>query len=142
MNVKISDLMSKRVIQVNPHHSVARVRRLMTKNRLHAVPVVDTDDHPVGIVSTIDLLSAKDETPVSKVMTEQVFTIPQYNDVYLAARLMRKHHIHHVVVTHEKAVVGILSTFDLLGLVEDHRFVMKPAPTPRRNRSRERPSED
>lgn len=141
MNVKIADLMSKRVIQVNPHHSVARVRRLMTKNRLHAVPVVDSEGHPVGIVSTIDLLTAKEETPVSKVMVEGVLTIPQYNDVHLAARLMRKHHIHHVVVTHEQVVVGILSTFDLLGLVEDHRFVMKPAPTPRRERQREQVSE-
>ena len=41
---------------------------------------------------------------------------------------MRNHRIHHVVVTHEKKVVGILSAFDLLKLVEDHRFVMKSAP--------------
>jgi signal-transduction protein with cAMP-binding, CBS, and nucleotidyltransferase domain len=62
-------------------------------------------------------------------MTEKVYTIPMYNDVHHAARLMRNHKVHHVVVTHEKKVVGILSSFDLLKLVEDHRFVMKAAPS-------------
>ena len=70
----------------------------------------------------------KDSTPISQVMTKEVITIPQYNDVHLAARLMLNHRVHHVVVTHEKKVVGFLSSFDLLSLVEEHRFVMKGAP--------------
>jgi signal-transduction protein with cAMP-binding, CBS, and nucleotidyltransferase domain len=44
--------------------------------------------------------------------------------------MMRNHKIHHLIVTHEQKVVGIISSFDLLTLVEDHRFVMKNAPTP------------
>lgn len=131
MNAKIADLMSKHVIHAQPHHSVAHVRDLMTRNHLHAVPVVDSEDQPVGIVSTVDLMSPKDNTPVSSIMSERVYTIPQYNDVHHAARLMRNHRIHHVVVTHDKSVVGMISSFDLLRLVEDHRFVMKPGPTPR-----------
>lgn len=42
---------------------------------------------------------------------------------------MRNHEIHRVVVTHEHRVVGVLSAFDLLELVEDHRFVTSNAPT-------------
>ncbi len=38
---------------------------------------------------------------------------------------MRKHKIHHVVVTHEQEVVGIISSFDLLELVENRRFEAK-----------------
>ncbi len=34
-----------------------------------------------------------------------------------------------VVVTEENKVVGLVSSFDLLRLVEDHRFVMKNPPT-------------
>jgi len=49
--------------------------------------------------------------------------------VSIAARVMRNHGIHRVVVTHEKKVVGMLSAFDLLKLVEDHRYVAKNAPT-------------
>jgi signal-transduction protein with cAMP-binding, CBS, and nucleotidyltransferase domain len=62
-------------------------------------------------------------------MTKPVHTIPQYDDVSTAARIMRNHRIHRVVVTHEQKVVGILSSFDLLKLVEGHRFVTKNAPT-------------
>ena len=82
-----------------------------------------------GIISSHDLVDSHNEhTPVSQIMVRDVYTIPQYNDVHQAARLMRNHRIHHVVVTHEQKVVGILSSFDLLALVEDHRFVMKAAP--------------
>jgi CBS domain-containing protein len=62
-------------------------------------------------------------------MTEDVRTVPAYNDASVAARIMRKNKIHHVVVTHEKKVVGIISSFDLLKLVEGHRFTAKAAPS-------------
>ena len=42
---------------------------------------------------------------------------------------MRKNKVHHVVVTHEKRVVGLISSFDLLKLVEGHRFVSKLGPS-------------
>ena len=62
-------------------------------------------------------------------MTEKIYAVPQYDDVSIAARVMRNHKIHHVVVTHEQKVVGMLSAFDLLKLVEGHRYVAKNAPT-------------
>ena len=39
-----------------------------------------------------------------------------------AARIMRKHKIHHIVVTDQTKVVGIVSSLDLLGLVEKQKF--------------------
>ena len=81
-------------------------------------------------MKTSDLLHDRpDGAPVSRFMTKKLYNVPQYGDVSLAARVMRNHKIHHVVVTHEQKVVGILSSFDLIKLVEDHRFVMKGAPT-------------
>ena len=78
-----------------------------------------------------DVLQAdKSGTPISQVMSEHVYTVPKYSDVSLAARVMRNHKIHHVIVTHEGRLVGLLSSFDLLRLVEDHRFVMKNVYSP------------
>ena len=129
MNVKISDIMVKNVLTAEPHHTVERLRRIMEHNNLHAIPIVGHGGEIKGIVTSADLVPAvKDHTPASHIMTERVFTIPQYNDVHYAARLMRNHRVHHVVVTHEQRIVGILSAFDLLKLVEEHRFVMKTAP--------------
>jgi len=128
MNVKIKDLMVEQVITAQPHHSVEHVRGLMERNHISAVPVVGPEGEAVGIVSATDLIAdPKAGTPVSQIMTERVYTVPAYNDAHVAARVMRNHKIHHVVVTHEKEVVGIISSFDLLQLVEDHRFVMKAA---------------
>ena len=99
------------------------------EKKLHAVPVIADDGVLAGILSTQDLVTdARDDQSVHELMTEHVYTIPQYNDVHHAARLMRNHKVHHVIVTHEKQVVGILSSFDLLKLVEEHRFVMKQSP--------------
>ena len=130
MNVKINDIMTESVIVTEPHKSIDHVRGMMERNKIGAIPVVDHDGQPVGIVSATDLVpELNGNSPVSTIMTEKVYNIPKYDDVSTAARLMRNHKIHHVVVTHEQKVIGVLSAFDLLKLVEGHRFIAKNAPT-------------
>ena len=129
MSVKIADLMAKRVISAQPHHSIDHVRGIMARNRIHALPILGPEGEARGIVTTADAArKLKGESPVKRIMSERVYCVPAYNDASTAARIMRRHKIHHVVVTHEKMVIGIISSFDLLKLVEGHRFVMKPAP--------------
>lgn len=130
MNVKVDELMSKKVVTAQPHMSIEHVQGMMKRNRVGAIPIVGPDGGPLGIVSATDLTAdLKPAAPASSIMTKKVYTVPQYDDVSTAASVMRNHKIHRVVVTHEKQVVGILTTFDLLKLVEDHRFVAKNAPT-------------
>ena len=130
MNIKVADLMSDTVLTAQPHQSVEHIRQLLSRNKISSVPVVDSDGQPVGVVSATDLAhDLKAGSPISAVMTEKVYVVPKYEDVSIAARVMRNHKIHHVVVTHEKKVVGVLSAFDLLKLVEGHRFVAKNPPT-------------
>ena len=130
MQAKVSDLMVSNVIVADTGDTVAHVRDLMATNRINAIPIADEDGTPRGIVSTSDLATKLDpDTPISELMTEKVYTVAQYDGPHVAARVMRNHKIHHAVVTHEQKIVGILSSFDLLRLVEDHRFVMKNAPT-------------
>jgi len=135
MSIKVEELMTRSVITAKPHQSVEHVRSMLEKNSISAVPVVDSDGHPIGIVSSTDLVrELKPGSPISQVMTEKVYTVPQYDDTSIAARVMRNHKIHRVVVTHEKQVVGMLSAFDLLELVESHRYVAKNAPTPSKHK--------
>ena len=122
MNTKVYDLMLEQVITVQPHHTVDHVRRLISTNHIHAIPVVDSEGDLVGIVSSADLVSDfKGRTPVSQIMTRKVYTVPQDDDVHTAARVMRSHRIHHLVVTDDQKVIGILSSFDLLRLIEEQR---------------------
>ncbi len=130
MNVKVNELMTEAVVTTEPHVSIDRVRRLLQRNKVGAVPVVDSEGRPVGIVSTTDLVQElKPDSPVSTIMTEKVYTVPQYDDASVAARIMRNHKIHRVVVTHEQKVVGVVSAFDLLALVEGRRWVPKNPPS-------------
>lgn len=130
MNIKVAELMSGSVLTAEPHQSVEHIRQLLDRNNISSVPVVDSDGQPVGVVSVTDLAQdLKLGSPISTIMTEKVYVVPKYEDVSIAARVMRNHKIHHVVVTHEKKVVGILSAFDLLKLVEGHRYIAKNPPT-------------
>ena len=131
MSVKVEDVMTSQVVTAQPHHSVDHVRAMMSRNHCNAIPVVGPDDEPVGIVSATDLIgdNLKGGTPISGLMSEKVYTVPRYEGPHIAARVMRNHHIHHLVVTHEGAVVGMLSSFDLLELIEDHRFTTRQLPT-------------
>jgi CBS domain-containing protein len=131
VNVKIADVMRAPVMTTTPHRTAGHVRAVMVEHRISAMPVVGPDDEPVGIVTASDLLhDHPDGAPVSSFMTAPVVTIPVYDQPHVAARIMRNHHAHHVVVVDADRVVGIVSAFDLLAHVEDHRFVMKQPPTP------------
>lgn len=137
MNAKVDDLMTESVITVEPHATIDRVRGILQRNKIGAIPVVDTEGQPIGIVSASDLVpSLKADSRVSAIMTEKVYTVPKYDDVSVAARIMRNHRIHRLVVTHEKKVVGMITTFDLLELVQDHRWVPKNPPSERKKRSK------
>lgn len=123
--------MVKSVVTTLPHKTIGHAQSIMAKNRIKSIPIVDSEMGVAGIITSSDLLKGHaDNTPLSHIMIKEVFTIPAYADVYIAARMMRNHKINHLIVTDEKKVVGVLSAHDLLKLVEDHRFVMKNPPTP------------
>ena len=139
MNAKVRDLMTESVITVEPDATIDRVRRILQRNKVGALPVVGPDGQPVGIVSATDLVaSLEGDSRVSAIMTEKVYTVPKYDDVSVAARIMRNHKIHRLVVTDEQKVVGVITTFDLLELVQDHRWVLKnpPSESQRKKRSK------
>lgn len=131
MNVKVHDVMTSPAVTTQPHVTVSHARKMMAKNRIGALPVVDSEGRPLGIVSATDLVAdLNPASPLSSFMTKKVYTVPQYDDVSIAARIMRNHHIHRVIVTHENRVTGVVSAYDLLDLVAGHRFEMKNPPTP------------
>lgn len=140
-NVKIDELMSGgdgRLITLTPHQTVAHARELMDQHGIQALPVL-RDGEPAGIVTARDLVGDLNEnTPVSELMTTKLYTVPRYEDPSIAARIMRNHTLHHVLVTHEGQLCGIVSSYDLLKLVENHRFVMKNPPTPSKRKGGKR----
>jgi CBS domain-containing protein len=106
-----------------PDDKVAYVREVMMGKKIHAVPVFDDEDRPLGIVTATDLIDAPHgEMEVADIMSREVVTVPQESAVSEAARIMRSKRVHHLLVTADEEVVGILSSFDLLKVVENNGF--------------------
>lgn len=139
MNVTIAELMTGEVMTVTKHETAGHAATLMRRHKVSALPVVGADGEPVGIVTAGDLLEGHPEsTPISSFMSKPVYAVGMNEGPHVAARVMRNHHLHHVVVEDQRRVVGIISAFDLLKLVEDHRYQAKQPPTaPRRPSGRQ-----
>lgn len=63
-NIKVSEVMSKKLIKLEPGDKIGTAAELFLDNRFHALPVVE-GDKLVGIVTTFDVLkySFKKEYP-------------------------------------------------------------------------------
>lgn len=120
MPVAVAHVMSTKIVFASSDHTVDHVRELMVSKKIHALPVVGKNKKIIGIVTTADVARGLDETaPVRHIMSEMVITVDATDPASKAARLMRAHRIHHIVVTDEGRAVGIVSSFDLLGLIEE-----------------------
>jgi len=126
MTVKVGELMTADVVTTSPDESVGDVRDRLMKHGIHAMPIVDAQGHAVGIVTSTDLIPQVDDArPVLDIASHEVRVIPEYSLASDAARAMIKQRIHHLVVTKEKVVIGVISSFDLLSLIEGRKFVAK-----------------
>lgn len=53
---RLAEVMTSRVISATPSTDIRDIARVMLDERIHAVPVLDGSRHPIGILSTRDLL--------------------------------------------------------------------------------------
>lgn len=119
MRMAIERIMVKSVVEIGETESVGAARQLMEKHDISALPVVDAKGSPVGIVTASDLVTDYDDVlPVSRIMTSLLHTLEPSADVSEAARLMREHGHHHVIILDEERIVGIVSSLDLLRVIE------------------------
>ena len=119
MSIEVEQIMVKSVVEVDETESVGDARQLMENNDIGALPVVNARGALVGIVTATDLmLDYEDVLPVSRIMTSPPHTLEPSADVAEAARLMREHGHHHVIILDHERIVGIISSLDLLQLIE------------------------
>ncbi len=112
----VADLMTPAPFVVTPDDEVGNVRNLMLEAGVHCVPVIDDGGHPIGIVTSFDLVDtyAADEV-IQNAMTTKVISIGAHQPAINAAREMRLSMVHHlVVVDTAHKVTGVLSSLDLL----------------------------
>lgn len=113
---RVMDIMTPDVLSVRPNDLIGDVRDIFLDTGFHCLPVLGDDEHAVGVVSSWDLIEEyQPEEAISNAMTDRVHKIGPSASVGEAAAAMREHCVHHLVVVDEmEALIGILSSFDLL----------------------------
>lgn len=158
--MKASEVMTRRVISIEPDASIVQAVRLMLKNHFSGLPVVDRGGKLIGIITEGDFLhrreigtelrrnawlvamfgpeeSARDYVhahgvSVHELMTPEVITVDEDAPLDKVVHLMERHHIKRVPVLRKGKMVGIISRANLLrALASIHRSSSKTSPNDR-----------
>ena len=128
MRIQVKDFMSHPVQIAVATEKVATIRSQMNDNNIHACPVLENHKLPnqndvniAGIITGSDINNSMDgEMLVSEVMSNRVYVIHKDASAKSAAKMMKKHSVHHLVVMDEGKIVGMLSSLDFVELVAEH----------------------
>ena len=118
--MKIKEVMTSGVECVRPETTLQEAASRMKSLNVGPLPVCEAD-RPVGIVTDRDIVvraisEGRDPrtTRVADVMTRDVATVKETDDVKEAARLMKERQIRRIVVVGgDQKVVGIVSLGDI-----------------------------
>lgn len=134
------DVMGTDIITVREDATVWDVAKLFSERGIHGAPVVDTAGCLVGVVSQTDIvrhlqviarstdksqnfyfdmdsgLQAQNGDPVTarELMNPQVISAPEDAPVHELCRTLLRHHIHRIIITHNREIRGIVTTSDIL----------------------------
>ena len=124
--MRVKDCMSGEVCWVKPDTKIYEVAKIMEQNRVGCVPVCDDKNCLVGIITDRDIILRgvacdKDvkTTSASDIMTCNVCTCNQEDDIYDAELKMAKNQIRRIPVVDNNKVIGILTFGDLTHYYEE-----------------------
>jgi CBS domain-containing protein len=133
----VSELMSKKnvvSIQSNSEITALDISKLMVKNKVGSVLVLDSANLPIGIITERDIIkkvcvtnTLPNEMKADKIMSSPVITIMSYDSIETAAEKMTNYKIKRLPVLEEnQQIVSILSLTDITKhlskiLVDDYK---------------------
>ena len=109
----VADVMIASVVVVHSGDSIDEAVRVIVDNRITGVPVVDDEQHILGIVAESDILGKPGQT-VDDVMTRAVITTDEVTTLESAAETMLTRRIRRLPVIRDGRLVGILTRRDLI----------------------------
>ena len=124
-------LMAAQVATASPDTTLAEAAQELASSMISGLPVVDGSGRVVGIVTESDVLnallqSASAETPVRTIMTRSVITVDEFASADSVIRLLRLKQLHHLPVTRQGSVVGLITPQDVVRYFVDHELPSPP----------------
>src|SRR3954453_14494657 len=119
--MRAHDIMTRPAVTVTPDVPIREAAALLVSHGFTALPVVDSDQRMVGIVTEADLLHSRYDTktespgaPVGKVMTSPAFGMGAGTSVELLARVMLDDRVRCLPIIDASRVVGVVTRRDLV----------------------------
>lgn len=123
--------MSPKVVVTSPETTLAEAARELARSEISGLPVVDAGGQVIGIVTESDLLTAllgavALDTPVRALMTSPVVTVDEFTPADGVVRLLRERNFHHLPVTRQGVVVGLITPQDIIRYFVAHELPLPP----------------
>ena len=130
--VPLHQIMSRKLICARPDLEIDVVIRLMLQHHIGCIPVIDERQHPIGMITKLDILEQIDATMSSQrngsplpedlearcadeVMMPLAFCLSEYATVAHAASMMIAEDTHHVIVVGaDERIAGVVSSRDIV----------------------------
>ena len=127
MNLEM--IMSTDLVTITPDENLAAARKLMHEKKIHHLPVVDSDENLVGLVTLTNVLAATDsflrddesrihakEIVVKDMMVTDVATVDENASLRQAALFLEKHRIGCLPVMSDGSLKGIITDTDFVAV--------------------------
>jgi len=121
-SVRAGELIKRKPVTCPPYHETKSVAKLMAREGIGSVVVVDAREKPLGIVTKTDmtyrvLASGKSGAePIRMVMSAPIVSVAPEEPCFNVLLKMAGFDCHHVCVVVGKMLVGVISQHDLLAL--------------------------
>lgn len=110
------DVMTRDVVTVSPTLTVKELAKVLVKNQISGVPVVNKKGKIIGVVSEADIVAKKGKQ-VKNIMTPKVIAVHEEMPVEEIASLMTHHGISRVPVMRDGELAGIVSRADIISAI-------------------------
>lgn len=124
----VRDYMTEKLLTLRSDTEILAAVAFLLKHRISGTPVVDGDNHLVGVISEKDCLNllakgVNADVPhgsVAEFMTTDVETIAPEMDLYYAAGLFLKRNHRRFPVVEDGVLIGQISRRDILRAILQH----------------------
>lgn len=127
--ITVDEIMSSELRTLSETDSLADAQKLMAETHIHHVPIMDADNHLVGLISHRDVLAAQEsrlsqesltqnaaDISIADFMTRHVATVDPRANLRQAAIYLQQHRYGCLPVVEDGQLIGIVTDTDFVGV--------------------------
>ena len=123
---------SKEIITETVDQNIYVACRIMNKNNIGCVVVVDKSERPVGILTERDVVRifgtldvASSRSPLSEIMSKPLITISTNSSIKDALQTMQQKNIRRLVILDKEKMIGIITDKDIFKAIMSNQTLIE-----------------